>query len=125
MAKEYDTQAENFKKAKIEIESKLNKENEDRKNSLLPLKPAESWSVSQNENFTKLKSIYDKLSLKASIIFLDNLLSNKKIEVGEYYSLKTWALFKFGMSDAHRVLYRSELESAGQQPIIDKWKALP
>lgn len=125
MAKEYDTQAENFKKAKIEVETKLNKDIEDTKNRLLPLKTAESWSVSQNENFAKLKAIYDKLSLKASIIFLDNLLSNKKIEIGEYYSLKTWILFKFGMSDAHRMLYRAELESAGQQALIDKWKALP
>lgn len=124
MAKDYDMQAENFKKAKLEIETKVNQELDTEKNNLLPSKTADSWSVTQNENFNKLKSIYEKLSVKASIIYLDNLLSSKKIETAEYYSLKTWALLKFGMSEAHRKIYRGELEAAGQQAIIDRWKAL-
>lgn len=129
MAKEYETQAENFKKAKTEVETKLTKDIDDEKNSLLPLKTAESLTlnriVNQNDNFKKLQEIYEKLSLKASIIFLDNLLSGKKIDTAEYYSLKTWVFFKFGMSEAHRKLYRAELEATGQQVLIDKWKALP
>lgn len=125
MAKEYDTQAESFKKAKVEVETKLNKDIDDEKNSLLPMKTAESWTVTQNENFKKLQAIYEKLSIKASIIFLDNLLSSKKIDTAEYYSLKTWVFFKTGMSEAHRKLYRAELESTGQQALIDKWKAIP
>lgn len=129
LAKEYDTQAENFKKAKVEVETKLNKDIDDEKNSLLPVKTAESLTlnriVNQSENFRKLQEIYEKLSIKASIIFLDNLLSTKKLDTGEYYSLKTWVFFKFGMTEAHRKLYRAELESTGQQILIDKWKALP
>ena len=125
MAKEYETQSESFKTAKTEIETKLTKEIEDDKIGLLPLKPAESWTVTQNENFTKLKTIFDKNGVKASIIYLDNLLSNKKLETVEYYSLKTWVLFKTGTSDAQRKMYKAELESSGQQALIDKWKALP
>lgn len=125
MAKEYDTQSENFKKAKVEIETKMKKEIEDEKNALLPLKPTESWTVNQNENFTKLKTIFEKNSIKASLIYLDNLLSSKKLDTIEYYSLKTWVLFKAGTSDAQRKLYRAELESTGQQALIEKWKALP
>ncbi|MBL7545482.1 MAG: hypothetical protein JNL11_16810 [Bdellovibrionaceae bacterium] len=124
MAKEYDNQSGNFKKAKVEIETKLSKDAEEEKSRLLPLKTAEGWTVNHNENFKKLKDIYEKLSVKASIIYLDNLLSSKKIDPVEYYSLKTWVLFKFGMSDAHRKIYRSELESMGQQSLVDKWKAL-
>lgn len=125
MAKSYEIQSENFKKGRDEIESKLNKDLDEDKNGLLPLKPAESWSVNHNENFTKLKAIYDKNSVKASIIYLDNLLSNKKIDTIEYYGLKTWVILKMSSSDAQRKLYRAELESAGQQALIEKWKALP
>jgi hypothetical protein len=124
MAKEYDTQSENFKKAKVEIEAKLNKEIEDEKNSLLPLVTVDKWTVNHNENFTKVKEIYEKLSVKASIIYLDNLQASKKIDTVEYYGLKTWVLFKFGMSETHRKIYRAELESTGQQALIEKWKAL-
>lgn len=124
MAKEYDTQAENFKKAKVELETKVNQDAETEKSNLLPSKTAENWSVTQNENFTKVKDIYEKLSVKASIIYLDNLLSSKKIETPEYYSFKTWVLLKYGMTDAHRKIYRAELEANGQQAIIDRWKAL-
>ncbi len=125
MAKEYDTQSENFKKARIEIEAKMNKDFDDERSSLLPLKAAESWTVVQNENFIKLKVIFEKNSIRGSIIYLDNLLSSKKIDTMEYYSLKTWVLFKTGTSDAQRKLYRAELESTGQQALIEKWKALP
>lgn len=128
MSKEYDTQAENFQKAKVEVETKLTKDIDDEKGSLLPLKTAESLTlnriVNQNDNFKKLQEIYEKLSVKASIIFLDNLLSNKKMDTAEYYSLKTWVFFKNGMSEAQRKLYRAELEANGQQVLIDKWKAV-
>lgn len=128
MSKEYDIQAENFKKAKTEVEAKLTKDIEDEKNNLLPVKTAESLTlnriVTQNDNFKKLQAIYEKLSVKASIIFLDNLLSSKKIDTAEYYGFKTWVFFKYGMSEAHRKLYRAELEVSGQQTLIDKWKAI-
>lgn len=124
MAAEFEKQGQDFTTAKTELEGQIKKQNDDEQALVLPFIKVDDWSVNHNENFEKMKNIFEKISIKAAIIYIDNLLFNKKIQQDEYYSLKTWIILKMVPSESLRRLYHEELIAANQTEIITKWKGL-
>lgn len=124
MAKDYETQGQSFSTAKLEIESQIKKQADDEEAAILPLIKLDDWSVSKNDTFAKLNQIFDTVSAKAAIIFIDNLMFSKKIQMEEYYSYKAWIILKLGASESLRKFYHDELVEAGQVALIEKWKGL-
>ncbi|MCB0370364.1 MAG: hypothetical protein KDD45_13305, partial [Bdellovibrionales bacterium] len=124
MAKEYEKQAQDFTTAKQEVDASLKKQADDEAESILPVISEDDWSLSKNENFDKVSEIFNKISVKAAMIFIDNLMFNKKIETSEYYNLKTWIILKLRPSESLRKLYHDELLQANQNEVIIKWKGL-
>ncbi len=122
MAKDYEKQSQDFLTAKTEIDNQIKKVLDDEKALILPVLKADDWSVNQNENFNKLKTIIEKISVKAAFIFLDNLYFNKKIEMEEYYNLRAWIVLKMSPNDSLRKLFHEELIVANQTALITKWK---
>lgn len=122
MAKDYEKQGQDFTIAKTEVDNQMKKIEEDQQAMVLPPFKADDWSVNHNETFSKLKSIFEKNSIKAAFIYLDNLYFNKKIEVDEYYNLRTWIILKMAPSESLRKLYHEELLVVKQTALIDKWK---
>lgn len=124
MAKEYEKQGQEFAAAKLEIENILKKQSEDDLAAVLPEVSLEDWNVSHGETREKLNKIISKTSVKAAMMYLDNLLYSKKMELEEYYNYKTWVILKMNPSEALRKYYFEELMAANQTAQISKWRSL-
>ncbi|MCK6598317.1 MAG: hypothetical protein L6Q37_08135, partial [Bdellovibrionaceae bacterium] len=124
MAADYEKQSQDFLAAKQELENALLKQKEDEKNKIFPIVSEEKWSVAQSDSYVKIKDIYNKVSAKAALVFLDNIRASKKITVEEYYNMKIWILLKTKPSETLRKLIFEELIAANQAVMIEKWKGL-
>ncbi len=124
MAKEYEKQGQEFAAAKLEIENILKKQTEDDMAAVLPAVSIEEWEISQNETLKKVDKIISKTSARAAMMYLDNLLFSKKIEMEEYYNCKTWVILKMNPNEALRKYYYEELVAANQAAQISKWRSL-
>lgn len=124
VALEYEQQAEEFKKAKLELEGLALRENENILELSLPEINIEKWDLSSSPaKDMALKQLSGGFAAGA-LITVDQYFANKQISETDYYRLRAGLLVRLSNSEAMRRVIREEWVAAKQEALIESWKGL-
>lgn len=122
LAVEFDNQCTEFTKLLDEVDKKIQEVAKAESDKVLPDFNSLKWPWPSGNVSQKAQALADQKSLFSALVYLDRQLESKKIDNGDYVTIKAGLIAKVNRTEAGREIARQEIVAGNKSDLLEVWK---